>query len=245
MVPPSALYMEALDNVGVKPFLASTRCNMFSTVTGKLLDPAACVPEYWKNNMTSTVQFTKGISRAVEYHGSFGAIVELGPHPALKGPATEFLSTFNHGELRYFSSCSRGSPDLEALLESAGQMVNSGFPVNLVEVNSPQLGDLYRATVLTDLPSYCWDYTLSHWAETRVSRQVKMRRFARHPLLGARISGDNEFARTWRNIWRKKDLNWLEQMQVSIFLAEYGVLFSILTFNRTREMNSCLNLLSS
>lgn len=166
--------------------------------------------------MVSTVQFTGALSAAVQRHGSYGVVLELGPHPALKGPAMELLSSINHGDVMYFSSCVRDKPDMQSLLETVGHMINSGLAVDTAEVNSSQLGGQYQARVLSDLPSYCWDHCLTHWAETRVSQQVRLRHFARHPLLGARIAGDNLFARSWRNNWRRQDLEWLRDMQVSI-----------------------------
>ncbi|KAL4880374.1 putative polyketide synthase [Aspergillus karnatakaensis] len=212
MLPAAARYIRALDAVKARPAASSAQCKMYSSVSGKLLDPASCTSQYWRDNMVSTVRFTTAVKAAIDCHQAFGSFLEFGPHPALKGPTIELLSTLGMREVRYWGSCSRGRPDLEALLDSTAQMIHCTLSISVDQVNSPQLGSVYSGRVVTGLPGYVWDHSVSHWAESRLSLQVRNRRFARCPLLGARLAGDNPLLRLWRNIWRRKEMPWIEEI---------------------------------
>ncbi|PLB45025.1 putative polyketide synthase [Aspergillus steynii IBT 23096] len=236
MLPAASRYIRALDAAGIRASSSPARCKMYSSVSGRLLDPADNTSQYWRDNMVSTVRFTDAIKAAVENHSPFGSFLEIGPHPALKGPTVELLSTLGIREARYWGSCSRGKPDLEAILNSTAQMIHHGFPIRLDQVNSPQLGSEYNGRVVTGLPGYAWDHSVGHWAESRLSLQVKNRCFARCPLLGARMPGDNPILRLWNNIWRRKEMPWIERIEENHGTKVPQAAFIIMALEATQQI---------
>lgn len=197
------------------------RCNMFSSVTRRQLDGHDCTPSYWRTNMVSSVRFLDAVLNLAK-NDRPDAFVELGPHPALKGPAGDALQSAGISEYRYFSSCLRGKPDYVSMLESAGGMVAAGLPVLTSRINATQTCDglkpLYEpGRVLTDLPPYCWDHSASFWAESRLSSNVRQRQFPRHQLLGARHHDDMPITPSWRNSFALKDLGALVSAAVSAY----------------------------
>lgn len=221
MLPLAPLYEQSLHNAGICAIasIVDSGCEMFSSVTQERLAPSSCTPSYWAKNMVSPVQFTAALTEAMRCH-DLGALVEVGPHPALKGPAMETLAALSKTDISYFGSCFRNKPDLECLLETVGLMVNSGLPVLTKAVNSTEVlvGHSVKqrpCQVLTDLPKYPWDHSVSHWAESRVSKNQRFRKFPRHQLLGARSNSDTPLCLNWRNLLILKEVEWLEEIMVS------------------------------
>ncbi|KAL9609780.1 MAG: hypothetical protein Q9167_005476 [Letrouitia subvulpina] len=218
MLPLAPLYEKSLRAAGVSPLVTSlfSKCEMFSSVTGRKLLPSECGPIYWVENMVSTVRFTAALAETVKCH-NLGALVEIGPHPALKGPTSDTLAAIGRSEVDYFPSCNRNKPDLVALLEMIAGFVNAGLPMNTEAINridteNGRAIDHALVPPLTDLPTYQWDHSASHWAETRVSKNLRFRQFPRHQLLGSRLSNDNPLNPTWRNMLRRKEVDWLEKL---------------------------------
>ena len=221
MLPLAPLYEASLRAAGISSADSPSQsgCEMFSSVIQRKLAPRDCTSAYWVQNMVSTVRFTAALTEATRCH-NLGALVEIGPHPALKGPASDTLAAIGKSEIAYFSSCFRNKPDLISLLETTATMVNVGFPVSTEAVNKVDLedGKAVEHTTgppLTDIPKYQWDHSASHWAESRISKNQRFRQFPRHPLLGARTSDDIPSSPTWRNLLRRKEVDWLDAIMVS------------------------------
>ncbi|KAF2145308.1 uncharacterized protein K452DRAFT_243204 [Aplosporella prunicola CBS 121167] len=218
MLPLAPVYENAMTMAGVSPTSPpeGTSAAMFSSVYGGRINPKSCIPAYWKENMTSTVQFTAAI-REMMLQEHVDVLVELGPHPALKGPVSDTIADLGQAELPYFASCFRGKPDMVALLESVGQMIATNMPIDAARINAKEEAHgskhAYRTgRVLTDLPKYEWDHSSSFWAESRISRNIRFRHFPRHELLGSRIAEDTALCMGWSNILNKKEIPWLEQI---------------------------------
>ena len=214
MQPLAPLYEQSLRDAGVKPCASSaeSECEMFSSVTQQKLSPSECTPDYWAKNMVSPVQFTAALTEAMRCH-DLNTLIEIGPHPALKGPSMDTLSSLGKVEINYFGSCYRNQPTLEKLLSTVGEMIVSGLPVLTHSINRSNKSDK-SPQVLTDLPTYPWDHAVSHWAETRVSKNQRFRAYPRHEVLGARINSDTPLHPVWKNMLRLKEVEWLEDMMV-------------------------------
>lgn len=220
MLPLAPMYIDSLIKAGIcfQESPVGSGCEMFSSVTQNKLQPAQCHIGYWGQNMVSTVRFTAAITEAFNSH-DLDVLVEVGPHPALKGPAMDTLSSLGKSDVKYFGSCFRNTPDLEAMLDTVGVMIGSGLPVLSANINGLESIQGLRVSyefgnVLTNLPSYQWDHSMSHWAESRVSQNQRFREFPRHQLLGARKSDDNPLCMSWRNIISLKEVQWLEKIMV-------------------------------
>ena len=99
-------YLAAI--AGIEPLDGSKRVTMFSSVTGKVLDPTELKPSYWVANMLGTVRFSSAVAALLsqpanpEAKGArrkavvrYSAVVELGPAEALKGPLVQVMNGIN------------------------------------------------------------------------------------------------------------------------------------------------------
>ena len=191
-----------------------------------MLEARDLTPAYWAENMISTVRFVKALTEATIFSDA-NAFLELGPHPALKGPSTDTLSHIGKGAgIDYFGSCFRQKQCFESLLASVGSMIVSGWPINLARINAVDQKSygsiqLQYGQVLTDLPSYPWDHTISHWAESRISRRHRFREHPRHFLLGSRVHYDNPLSMMWRNLLNPIESPYLTILVVSLSSTPY------------------------
>lgn len=220
MLPLAPRYVKSLQNAGISPLISSpgSKGDMFSSVTMKKLLPGECTAEYWGQNMVSTVRFTSALTEAFKSH-QLDVLLEIGPHPALKGPSMDTLASLGIQDVGYFASCFRNKPDLESMLNSAGRMICSGVSIIPANINGRVsvhgLESTYEfGKVLVDVPSYQWDHSTSHWAESRLSQNQRFREFPRHQLLGARKFNDTPLSMSWRNIITLKEVDWLQKTMV-------------------------------
>lgn len=219
MFPYAAKYEDKLAVSKVKPLLGTSKCAMYSSVYGRRLDAVECTPSYWMQNMISTVKFWAAFGECIKTHPKTGVIVEVGPHPALKGPSQESLSTLARSSTTYLPTCIRGQRDLEVLLSSAGVMVGTGIPLDLSNINAQGTVDGRQScsepgNFLIDAPSYQWNHSQAFWAESRVSHNVRFRKFPRHQLLGSRYVDDIPDRPSWRNQLMLKEVPWLQELKV-------------------------------
>lgn len=218
MLPLAPGYERSLHEAGILPtaYPVESKCQMFSSVTGQKLSPRDCTPDYWVKNMVSPVQFSAALTETIRAH-DLDIFVEVGPHPALKGPAMDTLAMFGKNDIDYFGTLFRNKATFDSLLNTVGGMVNAGLQVLTDAVNSMDCMNARKATgkVLTDLPKYQWDHSVSYWGETRVSKNQRFRKFPRHQLLGARVNSDTPLSPRWRNLLKLEEVEWLETMVVS------------------------------
>lgn len=68
--------------------------------------------------------------------------------------------------------------------------------------------------LLTDLPPYSWDHSRTYWAESRASKEFRLRKQPQRSLIGAPqpIYGENEHV--WRGYLRLSDEPWVQDHQV-------------------------------
>ncbi|KAK4232439.1 polyketide synthase [Podospora fimiseda] len=170
-------YLGSLNNCKVKSQATPT-----GTTTPMTRDTLS--NQYWVDNMCNAVLFEGALARAELETGPFDLAIEVGPHPALKGPATSTI-----GDVPYTGLLSR---DLNDALLSGTRETN---------------------TVLTDLPAYPYDRLRTYWASSRVSNHFKHRRaiHAPNPVLGSPCSEaitSGEFS--WRNMLCPDEMAWLK-----------------------------------
>ncbi|KAL8732776.1 MAG: hypothetical protein Q9166_002558 [cf. Caloplaca sp. 2 TL-2023] len=151
-------------------------------------------------------------------HLEITCVLEIGPHPALKGPTQETLCCQNKACIPYFSTCMRNTSDFDQLLNTSGLMIAAGVPLDTRAINAEQVfveGQWRQkpGSVLTDLPTYRWNHTASFWSESRMSRNVRYRQFSRHELLGSRYVDDIPCRACWRNQIDPDDISWLDELK--------------------------------
>lgn len=220
MLPLAPHYQRFLGEARIEPLATPPYCAMVSSVTGKSLTADDLTPAYWAQNMTSTVLFNSAIEGCVRQYPKVCGILEVGPHPALKGPIQEVLCNLKK-EHTYFHTCKRDTDDFESILESIGKMHAAGIPLELRAVNAKEVyqNDMWgykSGDVLTDLPSYPWNHSSSFWSESRLSRNTRFRAFPRHELLGSRCGDDIPTRACWRNHLSLDGIGWLQGTAVSL-----------------------------
>lgn len=213
-------YQEALDKH--PGFTASQpTAHMVSSVTARTASVEYMSSgSYWATNMVSPVMFSDALTGILLNEDDdslrIDALVEIGPHAALKGPSRQVLQGLGLDKMPYIGTLARGKHDFESLLSCAGQLFSLGHTeMRLQSVNADHTLSLQGTAIqhnrgqrLTDFPLYAWDHR-SFWAENRVIRTHRLRKH-RHTLLGARVPGDVEQRPRWRNHLRIAEIPWLQ-----------------------------------
>jgi emericellamide synthase (highly reducing iterative type I polyketide synthase) len=207
-------YLTALN--GVRPIKSDSQIHMVSSVTGKEIGSDSLDAGYWVRNMLSPVRFSEALEGAVcmstsaTDHPLADIILEIGPHSALAGPIKQVLHAqgHNHSKIWYNSVLSRNANAVASALDMAGGLFSRGVSINFNAVNDPI--DAAKRNVLTDLPTYSWQHTMSHWHESRASIQYRLRKFARHDLLGVPCHDSLSIEPTWRISLRLSEMPWLK-----------------------------------
>ncbi|KAL3436350.1 hypothetical protein BDV09DRAFT_194014 [Aspergillus tetrazonus] len=221
MFPLAPGYLQALEKHTKFSALPGQR-QMFSSVTGMAVQPSLMGPKYWVENMVGTVRFSEALTGILvneEGKQALDVLMEIGPHPALKGPSRQTLQ-FLKLDIPYLSSLTRGTPDYEGLLTASGQLFALGYPVDLAAVNSDHFMDesglVHRFNCgqrLRDMPKYCWDHNARYWADTRIISEHRLRKH-RHALLGIPLPGSFPGSPRWRNFLRLDELPWLADHKI-------------------------------
>ncbi|TVY91566.1 Fusaridione A synthetase [Lachnellula willkommii] len=207
-------YLQAVIQCDIKALdTAVNRPQWFSSVTEDVtMTSERCDSQYWVNNMTQPVLFSSAINTAVEAIGSFDVAIEIGPHPALKGPAVDNL-TESGLSVPYTGLLSRGKDDVEELSSALGFIWNSlgAGSVDFDTFDRFVNADNVIKTVIKDLPSYPFNHQYSYWAESRISIAYKQLKTRPNPILGMpSVSTTTSDEAQWRNRLSPKEIPWLQ-----------------------------------
>lgn len=204
-----------------------------SSVTGRAADTAEIDAHYWVKNLVQPVLFANAIQtlftptdkqpKSVGRKGSAVApnpnvLIEIGPHPALKGPVKQTLDSISSkvpsaSAVTYLASLARNTAGDEALLALAGALYTLGAPgVRLGGVN--QTGK-DNTRVLTGLPAYQWDKATSYESRPRFTHEKLFPGDAYHPLLGRRLASSGGRERSYRQVFTLDEAPWLRDHNVA------------------------------
>lgn len=183
---------------------------MYSSLLGSRLDSTLSLgAEYWINNLTKPVLFSTGLeSLCIEAQPD--VIVEIGPHSALEGPIKQILKACGKdaaANTKYFPSLVRNADATEAAMTLAGNLFAQGKPIDFGAINE-SIPTPHRPSLLTNCEPYPWAEH-KYWAEGRLSKQRRLRPFARHDLLGVLEGAYNDTAPSWVNILNVDNVPWL------------------------------------
>ncbi|KAF2165850.1 hypothetical protein M409DRAFT_23584 [Zasmidium cellare ATCC 36951] len=184
---------------------------MRSTNLCNHLHSAQLEDQYWVDNLTHTVLFSKAVEAALEANGAaLTFAIECGPHATLRGPVsqTSKQSLSQDYSLPYASCLSRGKNAMETFAE----MLASLWKIKPSLVHFPgwraARGLLEREPPLKGLPPYAWTHTQEHWRESRVVRSYRMNPHAPHDILG-RLMRESKYEHQWRNTFRLSEMPWV------------------------------------
>lgn len=212
MIPCGDPYIQSLRACGITVNRQrNTSCSWYSSVI-----PGAPAMEYsealhdvyWRDNSVNAVLFADAIKTAANDTLNFA--IEVGPHPALKGPATQNISDVR-APLPYCGVLSRSEDDIEAFSDALGFMwthldldsVDLQAYENLMSAAAP-------AQFLPGLPAYQWNHEKSHWHESRKSKQMRAKAGPFHELLGMESPDSTDRDRRWTNILKVSEIRWLD-----------------------------------
>ncbi|KAF2686198.1 hybrid PKS-NRPS [Lentithecium fluviatile CBS 122367] len=217
MLPCSRPYLDSLIACDIQVQSPKDGCVWISSVRGdaELLEGnlASLNGQYWVDNMIQPVLFTQALECSLWNGGPFDMVVELGPHPALKGPAVQTFKSVLGSTLPYAGFMRRETDEFEAFSGGVGYLWSylgpshvdfDGYRKAFVE------SDASAPKMISDLPSYSWSHEKIMWKESRISRNYRLRDQTPHELLGRRVPDDADYEMRWRNILRLNELPWLE-----------------------------------
>ena len=171
--------------------------------------------DYWRDNMVRPVKFSIALENAIAEAGPFDLAVEVGPHPALQGPARSIFQESLGENPRYTGVLARGKDDREAFMEGLG-FIWKNFGDLAVDLGalSRSLSPTWEPELLKGLPSYAWDHEQPYWHSPRAARAFYTRAQPAHELLGVRSANATEREVQWRNILKPKEIPWLTGHQL-------------------------------
>ncbi|KAF2771255.1 hypothetical protein EJ03DRAFT_388355 [Teratosphaeria nubilosa] len=219
MLPCAKPYLESLQSCDIKIRQPNDDCIWISSVHGhaEILDYsedlAALADEYWVANMCQPVLFSEAVECSLWRAGPFDMVVEVGAHPALKGPATQTIAAAlgANASLPYAATLQRGYNDVAAFSSALGSLWTIiGTFVDFNGWRRAYLGnDAAPVTpVCKTLPKYSWSHDQIYWRESRLSRRYRLAERAPHELLGRRVPDDGDSEMRWRNIIKVSELEW-------------------------------------
>ncbi|KAG5815694.1 hypothetical protein H9Q74_003374 [Fusarium xylarioides] len=161
--------------------------------------------------MVRPVLFSEALECSLWRAGPFNIPLEIRPHPALKGPASQTMKTALGHLLPYATFLRRGYDDVEAFSGGIGYVwaylgSHVDFAGYYKAIHGPEAG---KPRMIKGLPSYTWNHSKVRWKESRLSRRYRLAEKAPHELLGRRTPDDSEFEIHWRNILRLNELPWI------------------------------------
>ncbi len=219
MHPCSGPYQRSLEDCKIEVKTPSESCSWFSSVLGgqkmdmQNVDDLKAV--YWMNNMLKPVLFSQAVEAAVANGRAPAIALEVGPHPALKGPAMMTIEDVVGNPVPYAGVLSRGSNDVEAFSDGLGFVWSTLGPavVDFASYDKLFNGEA-RDKLSKNLPSYTWDHERTYWNEARESKAIRLREDATHELLGVRTADNTEGEYRWRNFLKPTEMPWLRGHQI-------------------------------
>nr|ALQ32967.1 putative polyketide synthase [Fusarium sp. NRRL 25184] len=219
MLPCAQPYLDLLQGAKIRCLPGDKSVEWYSSVLGEQITSPLhgdiLTGEYWVENMVNPVLFSVASELVAGATRACHLALEVGPHPALKGPFNQTYKRATGSQLPYQGTLTRNIHDVEALSDSLG-FLWSRLGKSVVDLTgyAHAFSQPTTATVAVGLPSYPWDHTQSFWKESRKSFKYRQRAEPPHPLLGYRSAEDTADSMRWLNYLRLDDVPWLEGHKV-------------------------------
>ncbi|KAK4184061.1 hypothetical protein QBC35DRAFT_541212 [Podospora australis] len=206
-------YLAALSALDIKVSEASQQSTWFSSVLGgqDMSKHASHLRDsYFDSNMVQPVLFHQAVASAYATMGPFDLAVEVGPHPALKGPVMQTAQEVSSTGLLYTGLLHRGRSAISAIADGLGYIWShlGKDAVNLLHYERFISGHTLDPRLIKGLPKYAWDHE-EYWNESRNAKAFRTRPGPPHELLGHMTPDSHEHELRWRHILRPSDMPWL------------------------------------
>ncbi|OGM41103.1 polyketide synthase [Aspergillus bombycis] len=203
----STKYKKALADCGITPTRNSSATKWFSSVLdGRKMSQhhrELLCSEYWNENLVSPVRFNQAVV-AVTHDTPFDLAIEIGPHPALKGP---FQQSLVGSEVPYTSMLKRGSNDMLSVASMIGTCWAHLGPDSIhLEEYTKLCGNARAPQLLKRLPSYPFDHREGYWGVSRLTNAALKRNDTLDERLGILCPDSGEREWRWRNHLRHEDV---------------------------------------
>ncbi|KAI0095349.1 hypothetical protein F4776DRAFT_669752, partial [Hypoxylon sp. NC0597] len=197
----------------------------FSSVYGSIV-PHDC-PElrdtYWQKNMVQPVLFSQAVAVASSAVASLPITIEVGPHPALKRPTLQSVTTPGTDQMPYLGMLKRNRNGFETVSELFGA-IWSKLGENAIDLSSLFQLSPCKPRLLKGLPTYPWIHDRIYWHESQTSRAFRTRLHKPHELLGMMLPDGTTQELRWRNVLSLEELPWIRghQLQGTTFFPAAG-----------------------
>ena len=179
---------------------------MFSSLWDqKITSVETLSPDYWVANLVSPVRFNMAVANSIREQGP-NLLIEIGPHSALAGPLRQISSAMGV-TCKYCATISRYSHSTQNILSTFGTLYQYGVHIDWSNL-------IPEGEMLTDLPPYPWDHSISYWYESRLAKAWRSRLFGHHELLGLRVLQSTDVDPVWRVVLDIEDVPWLADHKV-------------------------------
>ena len=203
---------------------------------------SALTSTYWRDNMLRPVLFSQALTVAITATGIPGAVLEVGPSPALKGPASTTIEEVTGSSIPYFGTLVRGQNDALAMANALGSIwtILGASAIDLQGFQRAFVKDTIFS-ISKALPSYPWDHDRILWNEGRVSKSFRRRSAPKHELLGVPVDAVEGELR-WRNFLKPKEMPWLKGHQIQSQLVFPAAGFAVMALEAGRNLASFENI---
>ncbi|CRK43155.1 hypothetical protein BN1723_019120, partial [Verticillium longisporum] len=163
--------------------------------------------------MVKPVLFAQALKKAIDTKGPFDMAFEVGPHPALQGPALQTIQEVQGNRIPYTGVLSRGADDVESFADALGYLWSHLSPnsdlLQLESFDATMSGE-QQPNVIKNLPPYAFDHDRVYWRESRLVKATRTRKTPYHDLLGVCCPDrtDPTLLR-WKNLLSPKEIPWL------------------------------------
>ncbi|KAK0624155.1 hypothetical protein B0T14DRAFT_583400 [Immersiella caudata] len=210
----SEFYLDSISHIKPPKDMGSSHVEFYSSLYGRKIKLSELGPQYWVDNLTQAVRFSTSLQEMCKKHHP-DILVEVGPHAALKGPIMQILKKVgaSASKIAYLPTLLRDQNATRTALQLAGQLFVRGYTdMDYFNINHNR-EEVERPDLIAGLYAYPWTKQ-KYWYESRITKQHRLKPFARHDLLGTMADWSSDLDPTWRNVLRTEDLPWLKEFQV-------------------------------
>lgn len=243
MLPCAEAYRNSVRALNISIAQPDSKCVWISSVSGQDISTGGQLDrlkdEYWVDNLTSPVLFMQALKKACEAHGgAYDMAIEVGPHPALQGPALQTIKEATGQAIPYTGLLKRGAADLTSLADGLGQVwVHLGRGSSLDLQGFDQfISSGAPSRLVNDLPTYAWDHDADYWHDSRYAKAY-FSRSKNHELLGhlaPDCNPDQELR--WRQILIPKEFPWINGHKLQNQMIFPGAGYVSLAIESCREL---------
>lgn len=243
MVPCAEAYRNSVKALNISIAQPDSKCIWISSVSGQDISTGGQLDklkdEYWVDNLTSPVLFMQALKKACEAHGgAYDMAIEVGPHPALQGPALQTIKEATSQAIPYTGLLKRGAADLTSLADGLGQAwvhLGRGSSLNLQKFDQ-FISSGAPSKLTKGLPTYAWDHDADYWHDSRYAKAY-FSRSKNHELLGhlaPDCNPDQELR--WRQILIPKEFPWINGHKLQNQMIFPGAGYVSLAIESCREL---------